>query len=705
MAIRFRPGTLRARLLIAVLSTVTLIAGTAAVMFFVTATRQLDQVAASRLEAFDRSLADRLEQVARDLGLALELLVADRTVIEHFAARDRQGLLDRLLPLYTDRLREQYDLTQLHFHLAPATSFLRLHRPEQFGDDLSTWRSSLVLANRSRRPVSGLEVTRSGPGLKVIRPIFWRAEHIGSVEFATVLDRTLKHLGRSLGASYALGIDQETWSRARCGDLLTPIARRGGVVFYHASEPWLPRMLAGSSDVHAAPRVIRWEGRSIAARSLPIKEYTGRVVGEILAVVDMSAQARDLRKQLAVSLAMVGLASLGVALAMRGYLQKALARPLEECVRVAEVVSDGNLRDLGAGVSRRVGGWRSEEIDRLIDAFDRMVSYLRGMSEAATAMADGRFDDRVTPRTDSDLFGNALSRMQTKLRRTIDSIQASTSSVSSAVDSLATAADQIAVGAGEQSAATEETSASISETAAQSEQVAVLAAKLEQSVDDARAELTSVGRDITRLVDHSAAARSAADRAATRAQQMFELSAALESRIDVVIEAAARAGQDAQAGSEQMQALLTGVIASGREIGGLVSTIAALADQTHLLAINAAIQAERGGARGKGFAVVAQSIRSVAERTKDILGKVSATAGAVADQTADGVELSGRGSAPNDRIDPRDDRARRGAQGGYSQPGRERARSGDRPPGQPRDRRAPGRRDAQACRCDADSGR
>jgi methyl-accepting chemotaxis protein len=116
-------------------------------------------------------------------AMAMSALVANIPAVqEAFEARDRDQLSALFVPGFKV-LKKEYGVRQFQFHTPPATSFLRVHKPKKFGDDLSGFRHTVVESNRSGKPITGTEIGVAGLGVRGMVPVRHDNRHIGTVEF------------------------------------------------------------------------------------------------------------------------------------------------------------------------------------------------------------------------------------------------------------------------------------------------------------------------------------------------------------------------------------------------------------------------------------------------------------------------------------------------------------------------------------------
>lgn len=108
--------------------------------------------------------------------------------------RYRKLLYHKLSGLY-QRLG-QYDFRQLHFHEKDNRSYLRFHRPEKHGDDLTGIRYSVEYVNREKKYISGFEEGVILNGYRFVYPLSVDEEHIGSVEVSVSMNTVIRQFSQ-----------------------------------------------------------------------------------------------------------------------------------------------------------------------------------------------------------------------------------------------------------------------------------------------------------------------------------------------------------------------------------------------------------------------------------------------------------------------------------------------------------------------------
>jgi PAS domain S-box-containing protein len=108
----------------------------------------------------------------------------------------RAKLYTHLIDMYNNM--EDYKLKQLHFHLKDNESFLRFHRPDRYGDNLTNVRLTVAYVNEHHKAISGFEEGRIYNGYRFVYPLEYNGVHLGSVETSVSMKSIINDIKKEL---------------------------------------------------------------------------------------------------------------------------------------------------------------------------------------------------------------------------------------------------------------------------------------------------------------------------------------------------------------------------------------------------------------------------------------------------------------------------------------------------------------------------
>ena len=229
------------------------------------------------------------------------------------------------------------------------------------------------------------------------------------------------------------------------------------------------------------------------------------------------------------------------------------------------------------------------------------------------------------------------------------------SHTSSAMTQINTSVKGVAEGVDALSQSASESSSSILEMAASIEEVAFNMENLTQSVEEVSASISEISLSIKEVGNGVVSLMEASTTTASSVMQMDSSIKQVERNAMETAAISDEVRKDAENGKKTVEATIAGINAirtssritsdvintlSGRadDIGAILSVIDEVAEQTSLLALNAAIIAAQAGEHGKGFAVVADEIKDLSERTSSSTREIAALIKAVQDETRRAVD-------------------------------------------------------------------
>jgi methyl-accepting chemotaxis protein len=346
-------------------------------------------------------------------------------------------------------------------------------------------------------------------------------------------------------------------------------------------------------------------GKEYQTAYWPIQDMDGKNVGMWFIGIPQADVAHTLDRTIYATLALIGL-TLPLVLVLSFLLARAIAKPISVATSYASELASGRLDGTLDVTSRDEVGVLADALRAMVASLKEKIAETTNESERA-AGETAKAQEALAIAEDRQRVSQAR---QEAIFRAVEQLQRVVGSVAAAAEQLAAKISETVQGAELQNGRTNETA-------------------------NAMEQMNGAVLDITRSAGQASEVSVSSRSKAVEGAKI----------VDTMAEAIRQVSTQSEALARDMDAL--GVRAE--EIGHILGVISDIADQTNLLALNAAIEAARAGEAGRGFAVVADEVRKLAEKTVTATKEVGDAISGIQKGTRDNIaQLSEAVSAVED---------------------------------------------------------
>ncbi len=326
----------------------------------------------------------------KNVGLTNAISIATNAgVVNGLASGDRQQTLGSLKSLSKEfKENTKFGNIKIHVHDKDVHSFVRVWKPEKFGDDLSSFRKTILAVKETKKPLVAIEVGNAGMELRGIAPVISGGTYLGSIEFMQGLNSVIKDLKTNFDTDLIVALDNkyldtanELKGKPKIGEKLT-LAVKEDVI----NKELMQELGESKFD----PSAKSFTTAHFYVTLIPVNDFSGEKVGYAFSAKKLDiveAIINDSENSLLRQVMIMSVVDIIMLLLLIAIIRKVVTSPIENLDIIARELAAGD-----ADLTKRISIDSNDEIGQAAKSFNIFIDKVQKIALEAEAHAREAMD-------------------------------------------------------------------------------------------------------------------------------------------------------------------------------------------------------------------------------------------------------------------------------------------------------------------------